>query len=201
MAMSKVSSTKVTYDTSTDSSYEHMSRVSYAKLVKIASIQQDELDSLTETIKKSEILLIDEMEKGQNLTNEHADHKEKFEELSSRHDLLLVDYEKLTYEFLQRKMALEKLKEAHEELENVNLTLMIQQGSKDKTDLVSPCLTCLDQNKIDPLGKGKEPIVIDDTNPSDEENSAVTEEFLRLKDLFETGMLKSVRDTNTYVIF
>ena len=28
----------------------------------------------------------------------------------------------VTYEFLQRKVALEKLKEAHEELENVNLS-------------------------------------------------------------------------------
>ena len=90
-------------------------------------------------------------------------------------------------------MALEKLKEAHEELENVNLTLMIQQGSEAKTDLVSTCLTCLDRNKIDPLSKGKEPIVIDDTNPSDEENSIVTEELLRLKDLFETGMFKSIQ--------
>ena len=126
MAKSKVSSSKVSYDTSDDSSYEHKSRVSYAKLLKIASIQQDEHEPLTETIKKSKIWLIDEMEKGQTLTNEHQALKEKFEELSTRHDLLSVDYEKLSYEFLQRKMALEKLKEAHEELEKVNLTLMIQ---------------------------------------------------------------------------
>ena len=64
MAKAKVSSSKVAYDTSDEYSYESSSRVSYAKLVKIASIQQDELDSLTETIKISEILLIDEMEKG-----------------------------------------------------------------------------------------------------------------------------------------
>ena len=31
-------------------------------------------------------------------------------------------------------MALEKLKEAHEELENINLTLMAQQGSEVKND-------------------------------------------------------------------
>ena len=66
------------------------------------------------------------------MTNEHAALKEKYEELSSRHDLLSVDYEKLTYEFLQRKMALEKLKEAHEELENVNLTLIIHKVTKLK---------------------------------------------------------------------
>ena len=62
------------------------------------------------------------MEKNQTLTNEHAALKEKLEELSTRLDLLSADYEKLTYEFLLRKMALEKLKEAHEELENINLS-------------------------------------------------------------------------------
>src|SRR3954469_19960950 len=190
MAKSKVSTTKSNYDSSDCSSYESDAKISYGKLAKIASIQQDELDSLSRIIKKSETLLIDEMEKGQTLTNEHAALKEKFEELSSRHDLLSVDYEKLTYEFLQRKMALEKLKEAHEELENVNISLMAQQGSEanDKTD--SPCLTCLERSKT--ISKGKA-IVIDDTNASDEENPAVTEELLRLKNLFESGMFKCVQ--------
>src|SRR4051812_40306958 len=190
MAKPKVSSTKPNYDCSDCSSYDSDAKISYGKLAKIASIQQDELDSLSRIIKKSETLLIDEMEKGQTLTNEHEALKEKFEELSSRHDLLSVDYEKLTYEFLQRKMALEKLKEAHEELENVNLSLMAQQGSEanDKTD--SPCLTCLERSKT--ISKGKA-IVIDETNASDEENPAVTEELLRLKNLFESGMFKSVQ--------
>ena len=108
--------------------------------------------------------------------------KKKYEEVSTRHDLLSVDYEKLTYEFLQRKIAHEKLKEAHEELENVNLSLMVQQDSNAKNDLVSPCLTCLERSKTDSISKGKEPIFIDDTNPSDDENLAVSEELLRLKD-------------------
>ena len=79
---------------------------------------------------------------------------------------------------------------------NVNLTLIAQQGTKAKNDTISPCLTCLEWSKIESTSKqskGKEPIIIDDTNPSDEENLAITEELLRLKDLFETGMLKSVQ--------
>src|ERR1044071_9480166 len=148
MSKAKVSSSKNSYDTSDGSAYECHSRISYAKLAKIASIQQDELDSLSETIQKSETLLIDEIEKGQTLTNEHPALKEKYDELSSRHDLLSVDYEKLTYEFLQRKMALEKLREANEELESVNLTLMAQQGSEAKNESTSPCLTCLERSKI-----------------------------------------------------
>src|SRR3954467_10163492 len=100
----------------------------------MASKQQDELESLSLTMQKSETFLIDEIEKGETLTNEHAAPKEKFDELSARHDLLSADHENLTYEFLQRKMALEKLKEAHEELENINLSLISQQGSEAKYD-------------------------------------------------------------------
>ena len=50
--------------------------------------------------------MIEEIEKSQTLTNEHAAMKEKYDELSTRHDILSVDYQKLTYEFLQRKVAL-----------------------------------------------------------------------------------------------
>lgn len=66
----KVSSAKANYDTSDGSAYESDSRISYSKLAKIASIQQDELESMSETIKKSEDLLISEIEKSQTLTNE-----------------------------------------------------------------------------------------------------------------------------------
>src|SRR3954463_7295580 len=197
MAKAKVSSSKKSYNTSDGSAYESDSRISYAKLAKIASIQQDELDSLSETIQKSETLLINEIEKGQTLTNEHIALKEKYDELSSRHDLLSVDYEKLTYEVLQRKMALEKLREENEELESVNLTLMAQQGSEDKNESTSPCLNCLEQSKIESItekSKGKQPIVIDDANSSNEET--ITEELLRLRNLFETSMFKSVQGHN-----
>ena len=95
---SKVSASKSSYDTFDGSTYESNTRISYAKLAKIASIQQDELESLSKTIQKSETLLINEIEKGQTLTNEHAALKEKYEELSTRHDLLSVDYEQLTYQ-------------------------------------------------------------------------------------------------------
>src|SRR3954470_9707081 len=154
-------------------------------------MQQDELDSLSKTIKKSEVLLIDEMEKGQTLTNAHAALKEKFDELQSRHDFLSADHEKLTYEFLKRKVALENLREAHEELESVNLSLMAQQGSEAKPDSDSPCLTCLERSKTD--SRGKEPMFPDVTNASDEENPVVTEELLMLKNLLESCMFKSVQ--------
>ena len=181
MAKAKVSSSKASYDTSECSSYESDSKVSYAKL---ASRQQDELDSLSKTIKKSEVLLIDEIEKGQTLTNEHEALKLKFEDLQSRHDLLSADHEKLTYEFLQRKVALENLKEAHEDFESVNLSLMSQQGSEAKPVSDSPCLTYLERSNTD--SRGKAPMFPNATNAFDEENPAITEELLRLQDLFES---------------
>ena len=60
---SKVSS-KSSYDTTDSSAYETDSKLSYSKLAKIASKQQDELESLSLTMQKSETLLIDEIEKG-----------------------------------------------------------------------------------------------------------------------------------------
>src|SRR3954470_1503010 len=82
---SKVSS-KSSYDTTDSSAYETDSKLSYSKLAKIATKQQDDLESLSLTMQKSETLVIDEIDKGQTLTNEHAALKEKYDELSARHD-------------------------------------------------------------------------------------------------------------------
>ena len=79
---SKVSPSKANYDTSDSSNYENDAKVSYNKLAKIVSIQQDQLEKQIITIKRSEELLIYEMEKNQTLTNEHSALKEKFDELS-----------------------------------------------------------------------------------------------------------------------
>ena len=67
---------------------------------------------------------------------------------------------------------------------------MAQQGSEAKPVSNSPCLTCLERSNTD--SRGKAPMFPDATNTSDEENPAVTEELLRLKNLFESGMFKSV---------
>src|SRR3954466_6142916 len=67
---------------------------------------------------------------------------------------------------------------------------MAQQGSEANHKTDSPCLTCLERSKTDSKGNA---IIFDDTNASDEENPAVTEELLRLKNLFESGMFKSLQ--------
>ena len=66
---------------------------------------------------------------------------------------------------------------------------MAQQVSEAKSISDSPCLTCLERSNID--SRGKAPMFPDDTNTSIEENPVVTEELLRLKNWFESGMFKS----------
>jgi hypothetical protein len=57
--------------------------IAYAKLVKIAKSQQDELDRLERTLRKSEGLLVEEMEKNQELTEEHEALSSTRDELSN----------------------------------------------------------------------------------------------------------------------
>src|SRR4051812_8603074 len=72
---------------------------------------------------------------------------------------------------------LSRMKEPHEELESINLTLIAQQGYEAKSVSDSPCLTYLERSNT--KARGKAPMFPDATNTSDEENPAVTEELLR----------------------
>jgi hypothetical protein len=58
----------------------------YAKLIRIANIQQDPLEKLEKTLRKSEGLLVEEMEKNKMLTNEHSALLSTFKDLSMLHD-------------------------------------------------------------------------------------------------------------------
>ena len=74
-----------------------------AKLITFAKKQQYSLEKLEKSLRKTENLLVEEMEKNQMLTNEHSALLAKFEDLSSRHDFLSDDHERLNYDFLKRK--------------------------------------------------------------------------------------------------
>ena len=75
----------------------------HAKLIKIANIQQNSLEKIEKTLRKSEGLLVEEMEKNQLLTEEHSPLMSRMEEVSNRHDFLSADHERLTYDYLKRK--------------------------------------------------------------------------------------------------
>nr|XP_020188108.1 rRNA biogenesis protein RRP36-like [Aegilops tauschii subsp. strangulata] len=69
--------------------------ISYAKLVKIAKSQHDELEMLERNLRKTEGLLVEEMEKNQKLIEEQDAFSSTIEDLTNRYDSLAVDYESL----------------------------------------------------------------------------------------------------------
>ena len=66
---------------------------------------------------KSDDLLDAEMTRSQSLIEDIKNLHVKYEELESRHEMLSTTHEKLSYDYLQRKQELEKLRAAHEDLQ------------------------------------------------------------------------------------
>ena len=79
-------------------------------MIKIANIQQNSLENFEKTLRKSEGLLVEEMEKNQSLTEDHFTLLSQMEELSNRPDFLSADHERLTYDYLKRKQEHEALR-------------------------------------------------------------------------------------------
>ena len=67
--------------------------IAYAKLVKIAKSQQDELEMLERNLRKTEGFLVEEMEKNQKLIEEQDAFSSTIEDLTNQYDSLSVDYE------------------------------------------------------------------------------------------------------------
>ena len=55
-----------------------------------------------------------------------------------------ASHEKLSYDYLQRKQDLEKLRASHEDLQKENNSLLAQQISTAQVEFVPPCLKCLE---------------------------------------------------------
>src|SRR3954464_10472927 len=67
-----------------------------------------------------------------------------FDNLQGHHNTLLSDHEKLSYEFLQRKQDLEKLRVSYEDLQKDHDSLLAQQISAAQEEFVPPCLKCIE---------------------------------------------------------
>ena len=65
---------------------------------------------------KSDDLLDVEMTRSQSLIEDIKNLHVKYQELESRHETLSTTHEKLSYDYLQRKQELEKLRSDHEDL-------------------------------------------------------------------------------------
>ena len=90
--------------------------IAYAKLVKIAKSQHDELEILEKNLRKTEGLLVEEMEKNQKLIEEHDAFSSTIDDLTTRYDSLTVNYESLSDELLNRNQELVSLKYSHNEM-------------------------------------------------------------------------------------
>ncbi len=163
----------------------------FAKLLKIANIQQNSLEKTEKTLRKTEGLLVEEMEKNQSLTEEYSTLESRMKELSDRHDFLSADHERLTYDYLKRKQDLESLRVAHDDLIREN-SLLTQQLKEKPEVFEPPCLKCLERNNAKSNAESSV-----NANPSVEENGSVSDENARLKDLLQTGMFKSLKGHQT----
>ena len=102
---------------STEEESDENLKPSYSKLATIAMKQQKALEKVQNLLEKSDDLLGGEMGRIQTLTDNLKQLQSKFDYLQGRHETLLAGHEKLSYEFLQGKQDLEKLRVSYEDLQ------------------------------------------------------------------------------------
>src|SRR5215216_4583672 len=120
------------------------------------------------------------------------------------HETLSATHQKLSYNYLQRKQDLEKLRASHEDLQKENDSLLAQQISSTQEGFVPPCLKCLERDNATSVAKCStaSDVAISSTadvvtNPSSEDATTIADENARLKTLLETGMYKSLKGHQT----
>ncbi|KAI5012548.1 hypothetical protein ZWY2020_024814 [Hordeum vulgare] len=128
----------------------------------------------------------------------------RFDNLQDRYDTLLTDHEKLSYEFLERKLDLEKLRMSHGDLRMENDSLLAQQISASQVECIPPCLKCIERETANSSPKSSNATIATNSSTPDvvsisslEENTNVTDENAGLKELYVTGMYKSLKGHQT----
>ena len=94
---------------------------------------------------KSDDMLGEEMDRTKTLTENLQRLQSRFDNLQGHHNTLLSDHEKLSYEFLQRKQDLEKLRVSYEDLQKERDSLLAQQISATQEEFDPPCLKCIER--------------------------------------------------------
>ena len=125
----KVNSCDAYFETSSEDDSDCESKPSYKTLAKIATEQQTAMEHIQKLLDKSDDLLDAKMTRSQSLIEDIKNLHAKYEELESRHETLSTTHEKFSYDYLQRKQELEKLKMIHEDLQKENESLRAQQIS------------------------------------------------------------------------
>ena len=129
---------------SSENEFDENLKPSYSKLAKIVVKQQRALEKVQNMLDNSDDML-EEMDRTKTLTENLQRLQSKFDNLQSHHNTLLSDHEKLSYEFLQRKQDLEKLRVSYEDLQKKRDSLLAQQISAAQEEFVPPCLKCIER--------------------------------------------------------
>ena len=144
-------------------------------------------------------MLVVQMEKNQKLIEEHDSFSSTITDFSNQYDHHIVDYGSLSHEIINMNQELESLKESHNMLAKEKASLFAEKSNRLPDDFVPPCSKCLehcngDSNAIiDKIATTTN----DNYNPSSVEFVAITDEKCWLKNLLETGMLKSLKGHQT----
>ena len=153
------------------------------------------MEHIQKLLDKSDDLLDIEMTRTQSLIEDIKNLHVKYEELESRHEFISTSHEKLSYDYLQRKQELEKLRLAHEDLQKENGSLRAQQISSAHEGFEPPFLKCLEHDNVVPLAECSTAATVTIsstanvvTNPSAEDTTTIADENARLKTLLEIGM-------------
>ena len=127
----------------------------------------------------------------------------QFDNLQSHHNTLLSDHEKLSYEFLQIKQDLEKLRVSYEDLQKERDSLLAQQISATQDEFVPPCLKCIEREIANSSPEcsnasiaASSSTIFAITNSSSEDIASITDDAW-LKELYTTGMYKSLKGHQT----
>ena len=127
----------------------------------------------------------------------------RYDNLQGHHNTLLSDHEKLSYEFLQRKQDLEKLRESYEDLQKERDSLLSQQINTAQVEFIPPCLKCIERESANSSPESSNASIAANsspvstiTNSSSEDIASITDNA-GLKELYVTGMYKSLKGHQT----
>ena len=104
-----------------------------------------------------------------------------------------------SYEFLQRKQDLEKLKVSYEDIQKENDSLLAQQISSAQEEFIPPYLKCIERESANSSPESSNTSIAANsstlsvvTNSSSEDTTSITDNA-GLKELYVKGMYKSLK--------
>ena len=149
---------------------------SYVKLASLATKQQRALEKAHYMLNKNDDMLGEEMDQSKALAESLQRLHTKYDTLQDQHNTLLSDHEKLSYEFLQRKQDLEKLRVSYEDLQKERDSLLAQQISAAQDEFVPPCLKCIERESTNSSPESSNASIAANSSIV----SVVTNSFLRI---------------------